>query len=118
MKFLIDAQLPSLICEVLQKRQLDGIHAKQLIKGNSTPDKIIIDIAYIEKRIVVTKDSDFYYSHITLGKPEKLLLIKTGNIKNKQLLNLIRINIDLIVSLFNDHDFLELTKLGVTIHNN
>ena len=118
MKFLIDAQLPSLMCEVLRKKQLDGIHAKQLIKGNNTPDKIILDIASIEKRIVVTKDSDFYYAHITLGKPEKLLLIKTGNIKNKQLLDLIRTNIDLIVSLFDNHNFLELTKLGVTEHNN
>jgi len=115
MKFLIDAQLPHLMCEVLHQRNHNAIHVKQLSEGDDTSDKTIIKIADVENRIVITKDSDFYYSHITTGKPSKLLLIKTGNVKNKQLLTLIRTNISLIGSLFENCDFLELNSQGVVI---
>ncbi len=115
MRFLIDAHLTHLICDVLHQRKHNAIHVKQLPKGDDMPDHIIIRIADMENRVVVTKDSDFYYSHILTGKPNKLLLIKTGNIKNKQFLTLIRTNISLIESLFESYNFLELNSEGVVI---
>ncbi|RYE20824.1 MAG: hypothetical protein EOP42_26845 [Sphingobacteriaceae bacterium] len=113
MKFLVDAQLTDLICEVLHKRNHDAIHVKQLPEGDATPDKTIIEVANAENRIVVTKDSDFYYSHIAKGKPNKLLLITTGNIKNNQLLSLLRAYIKFIEVLFRDHNFIELNANGI-----
>ena len=115
MRFLVDAQLTHLLCKVLHQRNHNAIHVKQLPEGDDTSDNTIIKIADIENQVVVTKDSDFYYSHITTGKPSKLLLIKTGNVKNNQLLTLIRINISLIESLFENCDFLELNSNGVVI---
>jgi len=29
--------------------------------------------------VVVTKDTDFYHSHLLQGRPWKLVLVKTGN---------------------------------------
>ncbi len=115
MRFLIDAHLTHLICEVLHQKNHDAIHVRQLPEGDDMPDYMIIRIADLENRIIVTKDSDFYYSHILTGKPNKLLLIKTGNIKNKPFLTLIRTNISLIELLFENYNFLELNADGVVI---
>jgi predicted nuclease of predicted toxin-antitoxin system len=37
-----------------------------------------------EQRVVVTKDTDFYYSHLLHGRPWKLVLVKTGNLGLKE----------------------------------
>lgn len=115
MKFLIDAHLTPLICDVLHQKNHNAIHVKLMPEGDDASDKIIIKFADLENRIVITKDSDFYYSHILTGKPRKLLLIKTGNIKNKELLTLIRAKIGSIELLFENYNFLELNINGVII---
>ena len=33
-----------------------------------------------EMRVVVTKDTDFYYSHLLHGRPWKLVLVCIGNL--------------------------------------
>jgi len=33
-----------------------------------------------EERVVVSKDTDFYYSHILQNRPWKLVLVRTGNL--------------------------------------
>ncbi|RYE20433.1 MAG: hypothetical protein EOP42_27490 [Sphingobacteriaceae bacterium] len=88
---------------------------KEMPESDDASDQIIIRFADLENRVVITKDSDFYYSHILTGKPRKLLLIKTGNIKNKELLTLIRAKIGLIELLFENYNFLELNINGVVI---
>jgi predicted nuclease of predicted toxin-antitoxin system len=115
-KFLVDAQLTPLLCEILYQKKHDAIHVNQLPSGDETSDKVIIVIADLQNRIVVTKDSDFYHAHVATGKPAKLLLITTGNIKNSQLLSLIRNNITLIESLFENYNFVELSNTGVIAH--
>ncbi len=46
-----------------------------------TTDKEIITLAFKEERVVITKDSDFLESFLIKNQPEKLVLIKTGNIE-------------------------------------
>ena len=57
MKFLVDAHLPRRLAHRLQKLGHDAIHTLDLPLANQTPDSIIEEISWRERRIVVTKDS-------------------------------------------------------------
>ncbi len=81
-----------------------------------TEDQYIRQIAAKEGRIVITKDSDFYDSHLLQKQPRQLLLITTGNLKNRQLLDLFRQNFAEIVRLFEYYDLIELTNDEIIAH--
>ena len=88
MKFIVDAQLPYRLKIWLAKNGFDSVHTRDLPQANETEDFDIASFAGKENRVVITKDGDFLKLHILSGKPEKLLLITTGNIVNKDLLAL------------------------------
>lgn len=83
MKFIVDAQLPQLLATWLKERGFDTIHTLELPAANYSDDKEIIIVADQDDRVVISKDSDFFDDHILTGKPKRLLVIKTGNIKNR-----------------------------------
>ncbi|CAN5253082.1 hypothetical protein BH20BAC1_BH20BAC1_17620 [soil metagenome] len=64
MKFLLDAQLPPSLKQLFINKGYDCIHTLDLELGNDTPDKTINKISVEEKRILITKDSDFFDSFI------------------------------------------------------
>ncbi|MCL2041676.1 MAG: DUF5615 family PIN-like protein [Bacteroidales bacterium] len=113
MKFLVDAQLPYGIALFLRNKGFDVLHTNDLPDKERTPDSQIRDIAVSENRIVITKDYDFVDSHILTKIPEKLLIITTGNIKNRQLFDLWRSNWKLIIHLFETWNLVELSKEDV-----
>lgn len=78
MKFIVDAQLPKSLSELLINRGFDSIHTLDLPNRNATSDKEITEIALKEKRIVITKDSDFLQSFLLNSTPEKLTLFELG----------------------------------------
>ncbi|MEA5577589.1 DUF5615 family PIN-like protein [Anabaena sp. UHCC 0451] len=116
MKFLIDAQLPMRIANLLESLGYDVIHTKNLPLQNATPDSEINKLSILEQRIVITKDKDFLDSFLIKQEPYKLLLITTGNISNKQIEQLFLQNITQIVQLFTNYDFLEMTRDSLIIH--
>ncbi|WMN11495.1 DUF5615 family PIN-like protein [Marivirga salinae] len=116
MKLIVDAQLPVKLCEILNQIGLESIHVDELPKGDETPDLEITEFADRENLIVVTKDFDFYHSNMTLGKPKKLFLITTGNLKNKQLFDLFRNNSLIIKNALERSSFIELSNDGITEH--
>jgi predicted nuclease of predicted toxin-antitoxin system len=116
MKFLIDAQLPMQIVNLLENLGCDVIHTKNLPLKNATPDSEINKLSILEQRIVITKDKDFLDSFLIKQEPYKLLLITTGNISNKQIEQLFLQNITQIIELFLTYDFLEMTKDSLIIH--
>ena len=116
MKFLVDAQLPVKLCEILQTAGLDSGHVDSLPNGDETSDKDISIHANQHDLIVITKDSDFYHSHMILGQPKKLLLLTTGNIKNRALFDLIRNNALKIKGLFETCNYVEMTNDGIIGH--
>lgn len=116
MKLLVDAQLPVKLCEVLSQLGMESIHVDELPKGDETSDMEVIKFADRENLTVVTKDFDFYHSHMTLGKPKKLFLITTGNLKNRQLFNLFRNNTLIIKNALKRSSFVELNNEGITEH--
>jgi len=106
MKFLIDAQLPRSLTKIFLERGFDCIHIFDLELGNKTPDKIINEISIQEKRIVITKDSDFFYSQMIKKEPYKLILVKLGNISKNDLLEFFSDHFEEIVSKIKKEDLL------------
>ena len=71
MKFLVDAQLPIRLARFLQASGYDTLHTRDLPQQNTTSDSQINDISIQQERIVITKDSDFVDSFMTIQKPFK-----------------------------------------------
>ncbi|MBI4660684.1 MAG: DUF5615 family PIN-like protein [Verrucomicrobia bacterium] len=115
MKFLVDAHLPPRLCSVLQEAGHDAIHTSQLTAQNRTPDEIINQISVADERVVVTKDSDFYHSHLLHGKPWKLLLVRTGNIRTRELTALFQRHLTAIVAAFEGNSLVELDRHSVQV---
>jgi len=116
MKLIVDAQLPNKLCEILNQLGFDSIHVDELPKGDETSDADIIQYADDNELIVLTKDFDFYHSHMIHSKPKRLILISTGNIKNRQLFDLFRNNFIIISKSLKRNSFVELTNDGITQH--
>ncbi|WP_340103476.1 DUF5615 family PIN-like protein [Rhodohalobacter sp. 8-1] len=116
MRFLVDAQLPPLLCEILKKEGIKSSHVDSLPAGDESSDKEITEYADQNDLIVITKDLDFYYSHMINGEPKKLLLITTGNIKNKDLFEIFRNNIINFKTLFDKCNYVELNNDGLIGH--
>ncbi len=116
MKLIVDAQLPVKLCGILKQIGLESIHVEELPKGDETPDVEITKFADLENLIVVTKDFDFYHSHMALGKPGKLFLITTGNMKNRHLFDLFKNNALIIKKALSKSSFVELSNEGIIEH--
>ncbi len=52
MKFIVDAQLPRSLSELLKECGHDSIHTIELQNGNATKDNIVTQISLLEKRVV------------------------------------------------------------------
>ncbi len=117
MKFLVDAQLPTKLCEVLQLAGLDAVHVDSLPEGDESSDRAIALFADQNDLIVITKDSDFYHSHMILQQPKRLPLITTGNIKNRRLFDHIRANALTIKNLFDSCNYVEMTNDSIIGHD-
>jgi predicted nuclease of predicted toxin-antitoxin system len=117
MNWLVDAQLPKRILGLFRAAGHDAIHTFDLPSGNSTSDDEINAVAAQQNRVVVTKDSDFVNSHIAAGVPDRLLLVSTGNISNRDLEALLSAAIPQIEAAFSGAHFVELTRSDVVVHS-
>lgn len=117
MKFLIDAHLPVTLKNWLINRGHDVIHTRDLPAKNLTADVEIIRLADSQNRIVTSKDSDFQKHHILFARPERILMITTGNIVNKVLIELFANNFETIEEAFeNGSKVVELNNASIIIH--
>lgn len=96
MKFIVDAQLPKSLSDIRKAAGFDSLHTLELPEMNQTGDTTIAQKADTENRIVITKDADFLDSYLLFEKPAKLLLVKTGNIPNSDLLKLFHDNLNIL----------------------
>ena len=113
MKFIIDAQLPYQMALFIQRKGFDVIHTNDLPDRERTSDDYFRAISLQESRIVVTKDFDFVDSFMLKSIPEKLLLISTGNIKNKRLFYLLEQNLDKILDMFKSSNLIEMNNTSI-----
>jgi predicted nuclease of predicted toxin-antitoxin system len=117
MRFLVDAQLPRRFCAWLAEAGYDAVHTLELPNGNRTSDGEILDVAERDERIVVTKDDDFVQSFLIAGRPQKLLLVSTGNIGNDELEAILRAHISDVAEAFESASFVELSREFLTVHD-
>jgi predicted nuclease of predicted toxin-antitoxin system len=115
-KFLVDAQLPVRLARFLKAAGYDTVHTIDLLNKNATPDTEINAISMRDNRIVITKDSDFLNSFLTIKEPYKLLLITTGNISNLELESLFAANLQSLSDLFSNHSYVEMTRDSIIVH--
>nr|AGS53631.1 hypothetical protein [uncultured bacterium contig00074] len=116
MKFLVDAQLPYGLALFIRGKGFDALHTNDLPEREFTSDTEIRRIAGQDGRIVVTKDMDFTDSFIVRGVPEKLLIVTTGNIRNKQLFSLFERNWDGLVEIFQTCYLVEMSNDYLVVH--
>ena len=117
MKFIVDAHFPKRLATWLINNGDDAIHTTDLPNKNSTSDKEIIDVADAQERIVITKDKDFIQFRIIHNRPEKILMITTGNITNKALLQLFEVNFPTIQQLFEKGSkVIEINNESIAVH--
>ena len=113
MKFLVDAHLPRRLCAMLAQHGHDATHTLDLPAKNATKDRVINQLSFDEQRVVVSKDTDFFYSHLLQGRPWKLLLVKTGNISTRDLRALFERNLPAIEAAFQTHTLVEIDRSAV-----
>jgi len=113
MKFLIDAHLPASLNAYFIGHEV--FHTSDLEHGNLTSDKDINSFSMMEHTVLITKDSDFYYSYLTSRKPYKLVLVKLGNMRLNDLKAYFEKNAALIVKHLNHSSFLILEPTGIRI---
>ncbi len=116
MKFLLDAQLPKKLSLFLIYRGHDALHTLDLPQKNRSKDSELNRLSINEKRVLVSKDMDFVESLLISNKPYKLLYVNTGNIRNQQLQELFRANLERLVESLDTHRFVELTSESIIVH--
>lgn len=115
-RFLVDAQLPRRLTRTLREAGFDALHTLDLPRRNTTPDSELNALSVAERRVLITKDADFVGSFIVQKRPYKLLLVSTGNIDNRTLEALFAKNLTYLAELFQEYDYVELSREVLTIH--
>lgn len=111
----MDAHLPPGLCAVLQAAGHDALHTRRMPTENRTPDEVINTLSLQQQRVLVTKDSDFYHSHLLHGKPWKLVLIRTGNIRTRELTALFQEHLPAILAALERNSLVELDRQTVQV---
>jgi len=114
MKFLVDAHLPRGLCTLLSRNGHDAVHTRDLPDKNATKDGVINRISFADQRVVISKDTDFFYSHVILGRPWKLLLVRTGNISALELVALFDRNLPAVEAALEKFSLVEIDRMSVT----
>ncbi len=115
MNFLVDAHVPPSLCKLLQIAGHDAIHTINLPAQNQTVDETLNKLSLEHRRVLITKDSDFYHSHLLHGKPWKLLLVRTGNIRKNDLIALFEKHLPQIIAALEQNSLVELDRQSVHV---
>jgi predicted nuclease of predicted toxin-antitoxin system len=116
MNFLIDANLPRRIVRIFQDRGHDAVHTLDLPEGNATADVALLDYSKKNNCVITTKDSDFSTSFWLQDRPDKLLLISTGNIRNADLESLLIANFEQLIAALTENRYVEMTREHIIVH--
>jgi predicted nuclease of predicted toxin-antitoxin system len=113
-KFLVDAHLPRGLCMLLARHGHDALHTLDLADKNRTKDGVVNQISLTDQRVVVSKDTDFFFTHLLQGRPWKLLLVRTGNISTRDLQDLFERNLTEIEAALDRYTLVEIDRAKVT----
>lgn len=88
MKFLVDVQLPGTLARWLHGRDCDAIHALERDLGQAD-DRTLWNLAVDEERILISKDEDFFILATRPKDSGRLLWLRIGNCRTRDLLTLL-----------------------------
>lgn len=74
-----------MLATYLRWKGFDAIHTTHFPDGHLLQDDDIQKIASEEDRIIVTKDSDFPDSFFLKGPPPRIVYLRLGNTRNREL---------------------------------
>lgn len=74
-----------MLATYLKWKGFDAVHTTFFPDGHLLQDAQIAEIAITENRIIVTKDSDFPDSFYLKGPPPRIVYLRLGNIRNRDL---------------------------------
>jgi predicted nuclease of predicted toxin-antitoxin system len=113
MIFLLDANIPPSLADELSGHEV--IHVSSFPHGTSSKDREINEYSFQNNCILITKDSDFYDSYLVSKKPPKLILVKLGNQRLRDLRFYFRKNWQLIEDLIKTHSLIVLTPDSIKV---
>lgn len=113
---MVGVQLPKRLPYWIKDQGYDAIRTLDLPNQNLTEDGIIIRLSIEQKRVIISKDSDFYENYILKGESSKLLMITTGNIVNNMLIKLFQNNFSKIRELLENNAVVELNNSELIVH--
>lgn len=88
MRFLFDQNISHRILKKLPEEFSDSTSVKQAGLINAT-DRQVWEFAKKNEYIIVTQDSDFNDLNSLFGFPPKIIWIRSGNLKTKEILNIL-----------------------------
>jgi len=112
-KFLVDAQLPRRLKRWLVEHGYDAVHTLDLPDKNRTTDDYINELSMSQKRVVISKDSDFYNRFFQKLEPYKLIYLTTGNISTDDLIGIFERNFDLIFAEIQFGNVVEVSQTSI-----
>lgn len=115
MKFILDAHLPPGLRQLFRAAGHDAIHTLDLPDQNAARDGVLNAVSVTEQRVVVSKDTDFYYSHLLHGRPWKLVLVRTGNMSLKDTKAFFATHLSEIIAALNTCTLVEIDRQRVTV---
>ena len=74
-----------MLATYLRWKGFDATHTTHFPEGHLLQDADIAKIATEENRIIVTKDSDFPDSFFLKGAPPRIIHLRLGNLRNREL---------------------------------
>ena len=88
MKFLVDANLPPLLCAWLRLHRHEAEH---LFDRNllTATDSQIWERCSVENLVIFSKDTDFYDRALLFGAPPQVVHVAVGNCSNTRLLDVL-----------------------------
>ncbi|MDB6139899.1 MAG: hypothetical protein JWO94_2971 [Verrucomicrobiaceae bacterium] len=115
MRFLLDAHLPPGLRQVFSAAGHEAVHTLDLPDQNASCDSALNAVSVSEERVVVSKDTDFYYSHLLHGRPWKLVLVRTGNMNLRETKALFETHLTAIVIALQTCTLVEIDRESVAV---
>ena len=91
------------------------MHTLDLPEQNASRDSALNAVSVSEERVVVSKDSDFYYSHLLHGRPWKLVLVRTGNMSLRETKQLFENHLPAIAAALETCTLVEIDRQTVSV---
>jgi predicted nuclease of predicted toxin-antitoxin system len=114
MKLLIDANLSWRLEKYLKETFRDVLHVENTVLPVPAKDSEIWNFAKISGYTILTNDFDFYNLLLIKGFPPKIILLQTGNLSTKSIVELLNSKRDEI-ELFETDTVLGLLEICAVI---